>query len=68
MAEQGIAPPHIIEAIVGHASGHQGGIAGVYNKAVYRAEKAAGLQRWADWVEALVEGRQPGSNLLAMRA
>jgi hypothetical protein len=66
-AEQAIAAPHIIEAIVNHASGHKGGVAGVYNKAVYRAEKAAALQRWADWLEAKVEGRAPASNVKPLR-
>jgi len=66
MAEQAIAQPHIIEAVVGHVSGHRAGVAGVYNRAVYRAEKAAALQRWADWLEATVEGREPSSNVIAM--
>jgi integrase len=38
-AEQAIARPHIIEAVIGHVSGHRAGVAGVYNRAVYRAEK-----------------------------
>jgi hypothetical protein len=33
MNDRGLAPPHIIEAIVNHISGHRGGIAGIYNKA-----------------------------------
>jgi integrase len=65
-AELAIAPPHIIEAVVGHVSGHRAGVAGIYNRAVYRAEKAAALQRWADWLEATVEGRTPASNVIAM--
>ena len=51
MAEQEIAQPHIIEAILGHVSGHKAGVAGIYNRAAYRAEKVAALQRWADWLE-----------------
>jgi integrase len=67
MSEFGIAPPHIIEAVVGHVSGHQGGIAGVYNRAVYRGEKAVALQRWADWLEELVEAREPVGKVVALR-
>lgn len=67
MAELAIAPPHIIEAVVGHLSGHKGGVAGVYNRAVYRAEKAAALQAYADWFEAVVEGREPGGKVVALR-
>ena len=68
MAELAIAPPHIIEAIVNHAGGHRAGIAGVYNRAIYRAEKAAALQRWADWLEAMVEGREPAGTVVTLRA
>jgi integrase len=38
MAEIGVAP-HIVEAVINHASGHKGGIAGVYNHASYEKEK-----------------------------
>ena len=56
----------MIEAILNHVSGHRAGVAGVYNRAVYRAEKAAALQRWADWLEANVERREPASNIVAL--
>jgi integrase len=45
MAEIGIQP-HIIEAVLNHISGHKGGIAGIYNRAQYAAEKAEALARW----------------------
>jgi integrase len=47
--------PHIVEACLGHV---QGGIAGVYNRAVYDGPKADALARWADYVLAVVEGRE----------
>ena len=65
-AEQAIAAPHIIEAVVNHVSGHRAGVAGVYNRAVYRVEKAAALQRWGGWLEAKVAGREPASNVVAV--
>lgn len=53
MAELGVLP-HVIEAIVNHISGHKGGVAGVYNKAVYAAEKKAALELWANHVGSLL--------------
>jgi integrase len=47
LAELGIAP-HVIEAAVNHQSGHKGGVAGIYNRAVYAPEKAKAMQQWAD--------------------
>jgi integrase len=64
MAEIGIQP-HIIEAVLNHISGHKGGIAGVYNKAAYEAEKVTALNRWASHVAAIVEGRD--SNVTPLR-
>jgi hypothetical protein len=56
---------NIIEAILNHASGHKGGVAGIYNRAQYLAEKTQALERWADHVMALVEGRE--ANVVPMR-
>ena len=67
MVEIGIAP-HIVEAVVNHISGHKGGVAGVYNKAAYRTEKQAALERWAAHVEALVSGQRPGNVVELARA
>jgi integrase len=67
ISEHGLAPPHIVEAIVGHVSGHKGGVAGVYNRALYRQEKAAALQAWAGWLVTVVEGRAPAGNVVALR-
>jgi integrase len=49
--------PHIVEEVLNHISGHKGGVAGVYNRAAYSAEKAAALALWAEHVLAVVEGR-----------
>ncbi len=57
MADLGVQP-HVIEAVLNHVSGHKGGIAGIYNRAVYAAEKAQALTLWADHVSALVAGRE----------
>jgi integrase len=55
MAESGILP-HVIEAVVNHVSGHKGGVAGIYNRAQYTAEKKEALERWAAQVENLTLG------------
>jgi integrase len=49
MAERGVQP-HVIEAVLNHVSGHKAGVAGVYNRAIYTAEKAAALSMWANYV------------------
>jgi integrase len=65
MADRLGIQPHVIEAILNHASGHKGGVAGIYNRAAYTAEKKQALERWADYVMALVEGRDV--NVVPMR-
>ena len=64
--ERGFAPPHVVEAIVNHVSGHQGGVAGVYNKAQYLPERRQALALWGAYVEAIAQGR--ASNVVPMRA
>ena len=56
MADIGIAP-HIIEAVLNHVSGHKGGVAGIYNRSSYAAEKAAALARWDEHISLIVRGR-----------
>jgi integrase len=53
-------PPHIVEAVLNHVSGHRAGVAGVYNRATYDKEKAVALNRWAKHLLAIVgsKGRQ----------
>jgi hypothetical protein len=49
--------PHMIEAILSHVSGQKAGVAGIYNCSNYAAEKAA-LTRWADHLQAIVDGQK----------
>ena len=58
--------PHVVEAVLDHISGHKGGVAGVYNRATYSAEKAAALSLWAEHVLAVVEGRP--AKVVSLRA
>ena len=56
MADLGVQP-HIIEAVLNHVSGHRAGVAGIYNRAAYAAEKREALERWAAHVERIVGGQ-----------
>jgi integrase len=64
MADLGVQP-HVIEAVLNHISGHKAGVAGVYNRATYAAEKRHALDLWGAHLESLAEGR--GSNVVALR-
>lgn len=46
MADLGVEP-HIIEAVLNHVSGHKAGVAGIYNRSTYAAQKRAALDLWA---------------------
>jgi integrase len=57
--------PHVIEAVLNHVSGHRAGVAGIYNRALYKTEKAQALAKWATHVLALVKGGR--SNVQALK-
>jgi integrase len=57
--------PHVVEAILNHVSGSKGGVAGVYNKALYLRERAEALNLWADHLTAIIEGQE--SNVTPFR-
>jgi integrase len=57
--------PHIIEVILNHVSGFRAGVAGIYNRQAYEAEKRTALALWADQLLAIVEDRQ--SNVVSLR-
>jgi integrase len=56
MAERLGVLPHIIEAVLNHASGYRSGVAGVYNRATYSAEVRRALDLWAEYVGGVVDG------------
>jgi integrase len=58
-----LQPPHLIEAILGHV---QPGVASVYNKSLYLAERRRVLDMWAEHLTAIVERRQ--SKVVALAA
>jgi integrase len=55
LAELG-AMPHIIETAINHASGHKGGVAGIYNKARYWTQLRTMMDMWDRHIRSLIEG------------
>lgn len=64
LADLGVLP-HVVEAVLNHVSGHKAGVAGVYNRASYAAEKRMALNLWAEHVVEATTG-QP-SNVMPLR-
>ena len=65
MNERLAVAPHVVEAAVNHISGSvKSGLAGVYNRALYIAERRAALDKWAAYVSekeiAKTRGRKRG--------
>ena len=60
MAGLGIAP-HVFEAVLNHKSGTIKGVAAVYNRYSYSAEKRAALEAWARALDAIVTGKPAGN-------
>ena len=56
----------VTEAVLNHISGSRGGIAGVYQRHDWAAEKRAALDAWAAHVLATVEGRIVGGNIVSL--
>jgi len=66
--------PHVIEALVNHASGSaKAGVAGVYNRSTYATPKRAALVLWCDHVAKLVkpapanQGAAAAANVVPLR-
>jgi integrase len=56
----------VTEAVLNHISGSRGGIAGVYQRHDWAAEKRAALEAWAAHVTTVVEGRTPAGNVVTL--
>jgi integrase len=72
ISERGFAQPHVVEALVNHVSGSKAGVAGVYNRSVYAAEKRRAIELWGAHVAALVAplipNQRPGTDKTAHSA
>ena len=61
--------PHIIERILNHLSGAQGGLVGVYQRHEYRKERKEAILAWGDKVMQIVgNAEQQTSNVVPLRA
>jgi integrase len=58
--------PHIVEAILGHVSGHQANVAGTYNRARYVDERRRALERWSHHVTGVATGK-PKARVVDLR-
>jgi integrase len=56
----------VTEAVLNHISGTRGGIAGVYQRHDWAAEKRAALDAWAAHLMAIVERRTPDDNVVKL--
>lgn len=65
MADLGVQP-HIIEAVLNHVSGHKAGVAGIYNRSAYAAEKRAALDLWAGHIRVIV-AKASGANVTRLK-
>jgi len=59
-------PLEVTEAVLNHISGSRGGIAGVYQRHDWAAEKRVALDAWATHVLAVAERRTPGANVITL--
>jgi integrase len=64
MARKGVAP-HVVEKILNHTGGTLGGVAGIYNRFGYDAEKRHALEAWAAHVDHVVNGSK-GDNVIPL--
>lgn len=56
----------VTEAVLNHISGSRGGIAGVYQRHEWAAEKRTALDGWAAHVASIVEGRTTVGNVVTL--
>jgi hypothetical protein len=56
----------LTEAVLNHISGSRGGIAGVYQRHDWAAEKRAALDAWATHIASIAEGRMAGDNVVTL--
>jgi integrase len=65
MGDLGVLP-HVVEAILNHVSGHKAGVAGIYNRSTYAAEKRAALELWATHLQVAI-AKASGANVRELR-
>ncbi len=61
-------PPHVADRLLNHVGGTINGVAAVYQRAEFLAERKAALEAWATHVLQCGEGVLPAHNVVALRA
>jgi integrase len=59
--------PHVIERVLNHVSGAQGGLVSVYQRHEYREERRRAILAWGAHVMGLVSVKAPASNVVPLR-
>ena len=59
--------PHVIERVLNHVSGAQGGLVSVYQRYEYRDERKRAIMAWGDQVMQIVSGEKQASNVVPLR-
>jgi integrase len=55
----------VIERILNHISGSQGGLQGIYQRQQYKQKRKAAMLAWGSFIERLTSGDVPASNVVA---
>jgi hypothetical protein len=67
LGELGI-PPHVVSAILNHVSDFRGGVHGIYDRSTLEPQKSHALTAWNERLLAIVEGREPATTVVPLRA
>ena len=59
-------PPHVADRLLNHVTGTIQGVAAVYQRAEFAAERKAALDTWARLILAAAEGKAPASNVVEL--
>ncbi len=59
--------PHVIERVLNHVSGAQGGLVAVYQRHEYRDERRRAIMAWGAQVMQIVSAEAPASNVVPLR-
>jgi len=59
--------PHVIERVLNHVSGAQGGLVSVYQRHEYRDERKRAIMAWGDEVMRIVGSKEAPSNVVPLR-
>jgi integrase len=59
--------PHVIERVLNHVSGAQGGLVGVYQRHEYREERKRAIMAWGAHLMDVVSAEASASNVVPLR-